>query len=97
MAQVFETIMLICFGMSWPFNIMKSLRSRTARGKSMIFEICVIVGYLCGIAGKFVGNNVSYVVVVYFIDVTMVSIDLALTIRNRHLDRVAERKGVVNK
>ena len=35
MAQVFEMIMLICFGLSWPFNITKSVRSRTAKGKSL--------------------------------------------------------------
>ena len=32
MAQVFEMCMLILFGLSWPFNIAKSLRSRTAKG-----------------------------------------------------------------
>ena len=37
-AQVFEMIMLICFGLSWPFNITKSVRSRTAKGKSLWFE-----------------------------------------------------------
>ena len=50
MAQVFEMIMLICFGLSWPFNITKSVRSRTAKGKSLWFEVCIIVGYLCGLA-----------------------------------------------
>ena len=44
MAQVFEMIMLICFGLSWPFNITKSVRSRTAKGKSLWFEVCIIVG-----------------------------------------------------
>ena len=35
MAQVFEMIMLICFGLSWPFNITKSVRSRTAKGNNV--------------------------------------------------------------
>ena len=39
MAQVFEMLMLILFGLSWPFNIAKSLRSRTAKGKSIYFEM----------------------------------------------------------
>ena len=52
MAQIFETIMLVCFGLSWPFNITKSLRARTAKGKSVMFEIVIIIGYLCGLAGK---------------------------------------------
>ena len=90
MAQIFETIMLLCFGISWPFNIAKSLNSRTAKGKSLQFEVCVVVGYLFGIAGKFVGGNVTYVVAVYLLDVTMVTIDILLTLRNRRLDKLAE-------
>ena len=93
MAQVFETIMLVCFGISWPFNIAKSLRSRTARGKSLQFELCVAVGYVFGIAGKFVAGNVTYVVAVYVLDLVMVCTDLALTWRNYNLDRLAAEKG----
>ena len=92
MAQLFETIMLICFGLSWPFNIAKSLKSRTAKGKSLQFEICIVIGYLFGIAGKFISGNVSYVLVVYVLDVLMVSTDIVLTIRNMALDRLADRK-----
>ena len=92
MAQIFETIMLLCFGISWPFNIAKSLNSRTAKGKSLQFEICVVIGYLFGIAGKFVGGNVTYVVAVYVLDLLMVTTDILLTCRNRRLDRLAEEK-----
>ena len=90
MAQVFETIMLLCFGASWPFNIAKSLRSRTAKGKSIYFELCIIVGYVCGVIGTFIGGNITYVIAVYLPDICMVSIDLALTLRNRRLDRQRE-------
>ena len=93
MAQVFEVIMLVCFGLSWPFNIAKSLRSGTAKGKSLQFEICIVIGYLFGIAGKFIGGNVTYVLVVYVLDVLMVCTDIVLTCRNRRLDRLAEEKG----
>ena len=92
MAQLFETVMLICFGLSWPFNIAKSLKSRTAKGKSLQFEICIVIGYLFGIAGKFISGNVSYVLVGYVLDVLMVSVDILLTLRNMALDRLAERK-----
>lgn len=95
MAQLFEVIMLICFGVSWPFNIAKSLRSRTAKGKSIPFEVCVIVGYLCGLAGKFIGGNVTYVVAFYLLDIVMVSVDLTLSLRNRRLDRAAEQEAAV--
>lgn len=89
MAQFLETMMLICFGLSWPFNITKSYRSRTAKGKSILFEVCIIIGYLCGVAGKFIGGNVTYVVAVYFLDILMVTADLILTIRNRRLDMLS--------
>ena len=92
MAHLLETVMLLCFGLSWPFNIAKSLRSRTAKGKSLQFEILVVVGYLFGIAGKFIGGNVTYVLAVYVLDVLMVSTDIVLTCRNRRLDRLAEKR-----
>ena len=93
MAQIFEMLMLILFGLSWPFNIAKSIRSRTAKGKSHIFEICVIAGYLCGLAGKFLSGNVTYVVVFYIVDILMVATDLVLTLRNQRLDREEERRA----
>ena len=95
MAQIFEVIMLCCLGASWPFNIVKSLRSRTARGKSLLFEVCVIVGYLSGLAGKLLSGNLSYVVAFYLMDILMVATDLTLTLRNRRLDAQAERKASV--
>ena len=93
MAQILEVAMLVLFGLSWPFNISKSWKSRTARGKSVLFECFIIAGYLCGVAGKFVGGNVTYVVAVYILDILMVSTDLILTIRNKFLDMAADRKA----
>ena len=92
MAQIFETCMLICFGLSWPFNIAKSLRAGTAKGKSVLFEVVVIVGYLMGLAGKFISGNVTYVAVVYVLDILMVSCDLLLTLRNHRLDKMREKE-----
>ena len=93
MAQVFEVIMLCCFGASWPFNIARSIRSRTAKGKSLTFEGFIIVGYLFGLAGKFLSGNVTYVVVFYIVDILMVATDLVLTLRNQRLDREEERRA----
>ena len=87
MAHLLETAMLICFGLSWPFNIAKSVRSRTAKGKSVVFEILIITGYLCGLIGKFILGDLSYVVIFYIADILMVSVDLVLTLRNSRLDR----------
>ena len=83
--------MLVCFGISWPFNIAKSLRSRTAKGKSVAFELLSIAGYLCGLIGKFILGNLSYVVFFYIADILMVAADLVLTLRNRRLDRERDK------
>ena len=89
MAHILESVMLICFGLSWPFNIAKSLRSKTARGKSRVFEILIIIGYLSGLVGKFLNGDISYVVALYIADILMVSTDLILTFRNARRDRLS--------
>lgn len=89
--HVLEAGMLVCFGVSWPFNIVKSLRSRTAKGKSVIYEILVVVGYLFGLAAKIILGDVNYVMIFYIVDILMVTTDIFLTFRNRRLDR--ERDG----
>ena len=74
--HVLEAGMLVCFGISWPFNIAKSIRSRTAKGKSVAFELLIIAGYLCGLVGKLILGNLSYVVFFYIADILMVAADL---------------------
>jgi len=76
--QIFESIMLLCFGMSWPISVYKSIRSRSTKGKSAVFIIVIILGYISGIAGKIVNNQLSYVLVLYCLNLAVVSVDLGL-------------------
>lgn len=91
--QLCEIGMLVAFGCSWPFNIGKSWRSRTARGKSVVFEFIVLFGYLVGLAGKLIAWHRSgvwaYSIWFYFADIAMVAIDIVLYFRNTALDRRA--------
>ena len=91
MAELLEIAMVLAFGAAWPAAIMKSVRSRTAKGKSVAFLLIVAFGYLCGIASKFVGGNVNYVLAFYILNLSAVSIDIGLYIRNRSLDAAAGR------
>ena len=84
--------MVICFGLSWPASVLKSYRSGTAKGKSLTFEIFIWIGYVAGIVGKIVSRNITYVFIFYLINIAMVSVDLALYIRNRKLDMQAEER-----
>jgi len=79
-------VMMMCFGISWPANIIKSWKTRSTRGKSLLFLILVITGYLCGIIAKLVAGRINYVLVCYGINFCMVSIDIALYVRNYRLD-----------
>ncbi len=89
--SIFETGMLICFGVAWPVNIYKSVKSRTAAGRSLTFQWAILIGYVCGIIHKILYNN-DIVLYLYIINLLMVTIDTALYFRNSRLDREREKK-----
>ncbi|MBO5222681.1 MAG: hypothetical protein J6C26_10250 [Clostridia bacterium] len=97
MAEILEIIMLVSFGASWPLNVIKSYRARTAKGKSLPFLCLIIFGYIAGIASKFVNEAYMsqfsekwYVLCFYVLNLIMVSVDLGMYFRNRALDRKSE-------
>ena len=86
-SELFEILMILFFGISWPMNVVKSYKARTAKGKSLMFLIFIISGYLFGIAGKLISGNFKwYVLFFYFLNTFMVSVDLILYFRNKRLD-----------
>jgi len=86
MSQLFEAFMVICFGISWPLSIMKSYKSRTAKGKSIYFILFILLGYGFGITSKLLSTHITYVFVFYVLNFIMVFIDVCLYIRNTKLD-----------
>lgn len=94
--EIFEMIMIISFGASWPLNVIKSYKSRTAKGKSLGFLCLILLGYIMGIIGKLINekymSNLTsnwYVLFFYLINFIMVFIDFLLYFRNRNLDKKA--------
>ncbi|MBQ8026845.1 MAG: hypothetical protein IJ261_01865 [Clostridia bacterium] len=94
MAEFLEVVMIVCFGASWPFNVVKSYKARTAKGKSPVFLFLIIFGYIAGIAAKFMNDAYMasfsekwYVLFFYFLNLIMVSADLVLYFRNRSIDK----------
>lgn len=81
--SVFEIIMLICFGAAWPFSIYRSYRSGSVKGKSLVFLIIVMVGYVAGILHK-VFFNYDGVVYLYMVNLILVAVDTGLYLRNRN-------------
>ena len=94
MSEFLEIVMIVTFGASWPLNVMKSYRARTTKGKSLGFLCLVFFGYIAGIASKFTNeiymasfSEKWYVLFFYFLNLSMVGIDLLLYFRNRKLDK----------
>ena len=87
---IFEFLMLFCFGFSWPFAIAKSLRSRSTKGKSLMFMLLIELGYIFGIVHK-VLNNFNWVTWVYVVLFVIVGFDVYLYWRNRRYEREWER------
>ena len=91
-AEILEVIMIVSFGASWPFKVMKSYKARTTKGKSLTFLLLVLFGYVAGILSKFINPNFDfatkwYVVFFYILNFIMVGIDTALYFRNKLLDK----------
>jgi len=89
--EIFELIMLVCFGLSWPMSVYKSLTSRSTQGKSVFFIIAIIVGYISGIIGKLIGGQYNYVLAVYCLNLLIVSADLLLFFINRHREQALKK------
>ena len=83
MVGIFESLMLICFGISWPISVWKSYTSRSTKGKSVIFTSAIILGYIAGICGKIAGGNINYVLALYILNLCFVSVDFALYFINK--------------
>ena len=97
MTDFLEAMTIFCFGLSWPISIRKSLVSRTAKGKSLFFEIFLLIGYACGIARKVIqtveGSSGFLFYLSFFfyvLNFIEISIDVMLYFRNKKLYEAAE-------
>lgn len=100
MSELFEIIMILCFGASWPLSVIKSYKARTTKGKSLLFLCLLIIGYIAGITSKFMNEAYMaafadkwYVLFFYFLNLLMISVDLGLYFRNKKLDKLAEKEA----
>ena len=106
--DLLEALTIFCFGLSWPISIRKSWVSRTAKGKSLFFEVFLLVGYACGIAkkiieaGGFLGvtPKTGFIFVLsfflYVLNFIEISIDVCLYFRNKKLDAAADAAAAGN-
>ena len=100
--DLLEAIMILCFGLSWPISIKKSYTSRTAKGKSLYFEVFIWIGYVFGIVRKAIlltpemlqtpGEHWIFFLgwAFYIFNIIAITTDILLYFRNVSLDKQAD-------
>lgn len=88
MSHILEMLMLVCFGLSWPISVYKTLKAHNANGKSCTFGLIIIFGYLCGILSKIsllLSSSLQQTTLfwitfsVYILNLIVVTIDVLVT------------------
>ena len=98
LTDLFEALTIFCFGLSWPISIRKSYVSRTAKGKSLFFEVFLLIGYAFGIVRKIIqvaalGSSgfIFYLSFFFYVlNFIEISVDVGLYFRNVRLDKERE-------
>ena len=104
-ASIMETLMVVCFGLSWPLNIVKAWRAQSTKGMSLPFYLLIWSGYIFAIVGKLISINYYievagtaqswtdvvkwYVMFFYVLNTLMISSGIAIYFRNARLERNA--------
>ncbi len=90
MSEILETLMLICFGCSWPLSVYKNIKAKTAKSMSLGFILMITAGYIAGIGSKIINQRYNYVLVVYIVNLFIVSINILVYFINRKYDSIGE-------
>lgn len=90
MTELLEATMLVCFGLSWPMNLLKNIKARSAKNMSLRFIFLIIIGYVAGISAKIIRGTFNYVFVVYVLNILIVSANVVVYFINKKYDRLAK-------
>lgn len=88
--SLLEVLMIICFGLAWPINLYNSWRSKSTKGKNLLFMSFIVLAYIFGILHKLL-VSVDGAVYFYLLNEAMVLADYALYFANR---RKEIRQGI---
>lgn len=88
MMNLCETVMLICFGLSWPISLIKNIKAKTAKGMNLQFTLLIIVGYIAGITAKIIGRQFNFVFAMYLLNLLIVSLNIVVYFVNKKYDKI---------
>ena len=91
--SIFEAAMLICFGVSWPVSLWVTCKTKTVKGRSVVFSWLILLGYVFGMAHKIVYdfNNIIYL---YLSIALLVVADIILWYRYKESDILTDKEEV---
>ena len=87
MTNILEAFMLICFGLSWPLSLYKNIKAKTAKSMSLQFTLLIITGYIAGITAKIVNHSFNYVLIIYILNLIIVSANIIVYFINLRYDK----------
>ena len=76
-AKILESLMLLCWGASWPFQVYKTYKTKDVKGKSILFLWLVEMGYIIGLFYKYI-YHYDGVVYLYWLNFILIAMDIAL-------------------
>ena len=95
---VCEIIMIVLFGVSWPFNIVRAYKGRTTKGTSLTFLFLVETGYAAGIVSKIsagISEGAAFwtglritALCFYIVNFIMLFIAITIYFRNKKIDKI---------
>ena len=94
MGSILEVIMLVCFGFSWPINVIKSYKAKTAAGTSLPFILLITTGYVAGICAKLITHQINFVLAAYILNLAIVLLNIVVYLHNVSLDKKRIQKVV---
>ncbi len=93
LSELLSAIMLICFGFSWPVNLVKNIKQKSAKSMNIYFIILILAGYIAGIASRIVDGQYGYVFAIYLLNLVMVSANIPVFIINKKFDRLNSQEN----
>lgn len=80
--SILEVLMIVCFGIAWPINLYNSCKTKSTKGKNLIFMSFIVLAYVFGILNKLL-VSVDAAVYFYLLNEGMVLADYILYFMNR--------------
>ncbi len=87
MSEFLSAVMLVCFGFSWPINLIKNIKQKSAKHMNIWFLLLIFTGYIAGISSRIVSSMYGYVFIIYIINLVVVSLNIAVYFINRKYDK----------